>query len=52
VVAEAYSVDVGVLLASFVNLLVDRKKGFRCSPVHLGNELAAEGIDDSCYTGS
>jgi hypothetical protein len=44
-----HGVNVGVLFARLVNLLVDGEKGLRRSPVHLGDELSSEGVDDSCY---
>lgn len=46
-----YSVNLRVLLTSLVHSLVDREQSLRSPPVHLGNELASEWVDDTSHTG-
>lgn len=40
-------VDVGVLGESLLGVLVDRQEGLAGTPVHLADELATEGVDDT-----
>ncbi|KAI6751769.1 hypothetical protein HG531_006465 [Fusarium graminearum] len=41
------NIDVGVLLHGLSNLLVDRQQSLAGSPVHLADELAAKGVDNT-----
>jgi len=44
-------VDVGVLGHGLLNILVDGQEGLAGAPVHLADELTAEGIDDTGHRG-
>lgn len=40
-----------MLFARLIDLLVDGEQRLRRTPVHLGHELTAEGVDDARNTG-
>ena len=45
------SVNVGVLGHGLLDILVDGKEGLAGAPVHLADELATEGVDDTGHRG-
>lgn len=47
---EIYGVNFRVLLTSLVHSLVDWEQSLRSPPVHLGNELTPEWVNDTSYT--
>lgn len=42
-----HDVDIGVLAHGLINLLVDGQQSLAGAPVHLGDELTAEGVDNA-----